>query len=48
MVPVEEVAEKVALEHGNYQAKKLESTLDKLSANILKESAPSSSSENAV
>ena len=48
VVPVEEVAEKVALEHGNYQSKKLESTLDKLSANILKESAPPSSSENAV
>ena len=32
---VEKEAEKVALEHGNFQAKKLESTLDNLSANIL-------------
>ena len=35
VVSVEKEAEKVALEHGNFQAKKLESTLDNLSANIL-------------
>eukprot|EP00943_MAST-04B_sp_MAST-4B-sp1_P001703 g1703.t1 len=34
-VSVEKEAEKVAMEHGNFQANKLESTLDNLSANIL-------------
>ena len=38
IIPVEKEAEQVALKHGNFQAKKLESSLDNLSASILKQS----------